>query len=137
MKFTVTRYEYYADRTIGRLEINDEFFCWTMEDRVREPGVKVYGETAIPEGDYLVTIEAFRGDKNKMYPYLHDVPMFTGICIHGGNKPEDSLGCILVAYKRDDANKDKPTVYESAVLDLVKRMRESTEPIRLVVKNGG
>ena len=137
MKFEVTRYEYYEDRTIGQLTIDDKFFCWTLEDKVRAPGVKVYGETAIPEGEYLVTIEAFRGDTNKMYPYLHDVPMFTGVCMHGGNKPEDTLGCILVGFKRNDDDKEHPQIYESAVLDLSKHMRESTAPIKLVVKNGG
>ncbi len=137
MKFEVTRYEYYDDRTIGRLEIDGKFFCWTLEDKVRPDGVKIYGETAIPEGDYIVTIKAFRGDEGKMYPYLHDVPMFEGICMHGGNKPEDTLGCILVAFKRDDTDKDHPTIHESAILKLVEHMKDNLGPLKLIVKNGG
>lgn len=137
MKFEVTRYEYDDDRTIGKLEIDGNFFCWTLEDRVRPPGMKVYGETAIPEGEYVVTIEAFRGDTDKMYPYLHDVPMFTGVCMHGGNRPEDTLGCILVGFDRDDADKDHPRIYNSAVIELSKQMQQAEKPIKLVVKNGG
>lgn len=132
MKFEVIRYEYLPDRTIGQLEIDGKFFCHTLEDRVRPPGEKVYGETAIPEGDYKVTIEPFRGDKNKMYPYLHDVPMFSGVCIHGGNKPEDSLGCILVGFQRDDA-----IIYSSAVKELSAKMQSQEGEIRIIVRNGG
>lgn len=131
MKFEVIRYEYLPDRTIGQLEIDGKFFCHTLEDRVRPPGVKVYGETAIPEGTYRVTIEPFRGDKAKMYPYLHDVPMFTGVCIHGGNKPEDSLGCILVGFQRDDA-----IIYSSAVKDLAAKMATEKD-CHITVRNGG
>lgn len=131
MKFEVIRYEYMEDRTLGILEIDGVEFCKTLEDRVRPPGEKVHGETAIPEGTYRVTIEAFRGDKNKMYPYLHDVPNFTGVCMHGGNKPEDSLGCILVGYKRNGNE-----IYQSAIKDLAARM-EANKPIELIVRNGG
>lgn len=132
MKLEVIRREYLADRTLGRLEIDGEFFCHTLEDKVRPPGEKVYGETAIPEGTYLVTLKPFRGDKNKIYPYLHDVPMSTGVFMHGGNKPEDSLGCILVGFKR---NGDE--IYESAIKALVARIQAANGPVWLTVRNGG
>jgi Steigviridae/Suoliviridae L,D-carboxypeptidase/transpeptidase len=133
MKFEVIRYEYLEDRTLGVLEIDGKHFCYTLEDRVRPPGEKVYGETAIPEGNYTVTIEPFRGDKSKLYPYLHDVSGFTGVCVHGGNKPEDSLGCILVAFNKDDATHQ---IQGSAVLKLVEEMKKNKE-IKLIVRNGG
>lgn len=137
MKFEVVRYEYETDRTLGKLFIDDVFFCHTLEDRVRPPGEKLYGETAIPEGTYVVTIEAFRGDTNKMYPYLHDVPMFTGVCMHGGNRPEDTLGCILVGFDRDDTDKEHPRIYNSAVIELSKQMQRAEKPVHLIVRNGG
>lgn len=131
MKFEVIRYEYLEDRTLGILEIDGVEFCKTLEDRVRPPGEKVYGETAIPEGSYKVTIEPFRGDKSRMYPYLHDVPMFTGVCIHGGNRPEDSLGCILVGY-----NRVGDQIQGSAVKELAARI-QANQPATLIVRNGG
>lgn len=133
MKFEVIRYEYLEDRTLGELEIDGKHFCYTLEDRVRPPGEKVYGETAIPEGTYDVVIAPFRGDKNKMYPCLLKVPMFTGVCIHGGNKPEDSLGCILVAFNKDEK---AHTIQGSAVLKLVEEMKKA-DKIQLIVRNGG
>lgn len=131
MKFEIIRYEYLSDRTIGKLEIDGLFYCWTLEDRVRPPGVKVSGKTAIPEGTYKVSIEPFRGNWTKMYPYLHNVPMFTGVCVHGGNVPEDTLGCILVGFNRDDQK-----IYNSAVLGLVNKMK-TANPLQLIVRNGG
>lgn len=128
----VVRYEYYTDRTIGKLFINDEFFCWTLEDPVRPPNKKVYGETAIPEGNYKTLIQPFRGDEAKMYPHLLDVPMFTGVCIHGGNVPEDTLGCILVGFGKDDQR-----IYNSAVKELVGRMQSFGSPWTVGVRNGG
>lgn len=133
MKFEVIRYEYYEDRTLGILEIDGKHFCYTLEDRVRPPGQKVYGETAIPEGIYNIVIAPFRGDKNKMYPHLLDVPMFTGVCIHGGNKPEDTLGCILVAFNKDDKTHQ---IQGSAVLKLVEEMKKDKD-VKLIVRNGG
>ena len=42
--------------TIGELLIDGEFFCYTLEDEVRADDTKVYGETAIPNGEYTVEI---------------------------------------------------------------------------------
>ncbi len=132
MKFEVVRYEYYPDRTLGRLNIDDQFYCHTLEDKVRPEGIKVDGETAIPEGTYKVVIAPFRGNADKMYPHLQDVPMFTGICIHGGNKPEDTLGCILVGFSRNGLE-----IFSSAVLPLVKRMQEAGTDLEITIRNGG
>lgn len=131
MKFEVVRTDYLPDRTIGKLLIDNVFFCYTLEDKVRPDGIKIYGETAIPEGTYLVTLEPFRGDKTKMYPHLHNVPGFDGICMHGGNVPEDTLGCILLGFGRDDGR-----IYHSAVQLLVQKLRDLPGPIYVEVKNG-
>ncbi len=48
------RYVYSDNSTIGKLYINGEYFCDTLEDKTRD--IKVYGETAIPEGTYKVII---------------------------------------------------------------------------------
>lgn len=93
--------------TAGALFIDKQLHCFTLEDvvRVGTDGVmqkeeKVYGRTAIPAGKYKVTLEAFRGDKNRMYPHLQNVPYFVGVAMHGGNTDEDTLGCILVGNRR-------------------------------------
>lgn len=81
--------------TIGELFIDGMFFCDTLEDTVREDGIKIYGETAIPAGTYKGIINHSNRFKKDM-PLLLNVPNFEGIRIHAGNTSEDTHGCILV-----------------------------------------
>src|SRR5690349_16230410 len=133
MKFEIVRYEYEPDRTLGVLNIDNRFLCHTLEDKVRPDGIKVYGETAIPEGTYKITLEPFRGDKTKIYPHLHDVPMFEGICIHGGNKPEDTIGCILVGMDRTGSEISNCRPALESVIEKIK----ANQPAFVIVRNGG
>ena len=93
--------------TIGRLYIDDVYFCDTLEDVIRPDGVKVYGETAMPDGKYKVIINMSNRFKCLM-PLLIDVPMFEGIRIHSGNTDKYTHGCILVGR-----NKAKGMITES------------------------
>ncbi len=81
--------------TVGDLLIDGEFFCNTMEDKVRPDGVKVYGETAIPYGEYNVVITMSNRFK-KLMPLVENVKGFEGIRIHPGNTEADTHGCLLV-----------------------------------------
>ena len=81
--------------TIGRLYINGDNTCFTLEDVVRPDGVKVYGETAIPEGRYKVIVN-FSNRFQTLMPLVLDVPGFEGIRIHKGNTDKDTHGCILL-----------------------------------------
>lgn len=85
--------------TIGKLFINDEYICDTLEDVVRSEGVKVYGETAIPYGIYEIVLTMSPRFK-KVLPLLLDVPHFEGVRIHTGNTEKDTEGCILVGYNK-------------------------------------
>ncbi len=89
-----------TDRTtIGELLIDGDHFCYTLEDVVRPPGVKVPKETAIPEGRYRLVIDFSQRYQRDM-PHVLDVPMFTGIRLHAGNTEADTEGCIIVALHR-------------------------------------
>lgn len=99
MKLTLTRKNFSSDSTIGELAINGKFECYTLEDVVRPNGVKIYGETAIPAGNYKVDI-TFSPRFKTMLPLLIDVPNFIGIRIHPGNSAGDTDGCILVGQTR-------------------------------------
>ena len=95
--------------TIGKLYINDQYFCDTLEDTDRgltqsmtEQQIvskKVYGETAIPTGTYRIII-SYSNKFKKQMPLLLNVPGFAGIRIHSGNTEKDSLGCILVGKNK-------------------------------------
>lgn len=87
------------DYTIGKLYIDGKYFCDTLEDTVRAPGVKIPGRTAIPAGKYKIKLtESLRF--KKLMPRLENVPGFTGVLIHAGNTAEDTEGCILVGKNR-------------------------------------
>lgn len=87
------------DYTIGKLYIDGKYFCDTLEDTVRAPGVKIPGRTAIPAGKYKIKLtESLRF--KKLMPRLENVPGFTGVLIHSGNTAEDTEGCILVGKNR-------------------------------------
>lgn len=87
--------------TIGRLFINGEYFCDTLEPKVRdlskEPKVK--GKTAIPPGRYRVYL-TYSPRFKCILPLLDNVPLFTGVRMHAGNKAEDTEACILVGENK-------------------------------------
>lgn len=105
--------------TIGRLYVNGNYFCDTLENTDR--GLKQYlpesvnkvkkvkGKTAIPTGKYRVTLGvksqkysqvAFYNFCNGCVPRLLNVPAFDGILIHVGNTERDTDGCILVGENK-------------------------------------
>lgn len=101
--------------TIGRLYIDGERFCDTLEDTDRGlrqdmplaviRAKKRAGVTAIPTGRYKVTlaVQSPRFGKKQMYafcngylPRLINVLGYEGVLIHVGNTAKDTEGCILV-----------------------------------------
>ena len=72
MELTVKRTQLTDNYTTGHLYINGEYFCDTLEDKVRKLTSiegKVYGRTAIPSGTYeswivLYTFSAARESKS-------------------------------------------------------------------------
>lgn len=103
MILTLKTTGYGADSTGGELYIGDKFECYTCEDEIR--GIKVPGETAIPEGTYRIKLRTeggMHGKYAKRYPFhrgmlwLQDVPGFNWIYIHTGNTDKHTEGCILV-----------------------------------------
>lgn len=105
MKIEVVRQIFTETSTIGSLIIDGEFFCYTLEDKVREiPGVPVekwkkQDVTAIPRGTYNMIVNYSVAFK-KALPLICDVPGFTGVRIHSGNSAEHTEGCILVGFTK-------------------------------------
>jgi len=94
MKLTLKRVAFQENYTIGKLYINDVYFCDTLEDCVRS-GAKIFGKTAINEGSYIIKL-TYSNHFGKIMPELLNVKGFSGIRIHSGNDENDTQGCILV-----------------------------------------
>ena len=109
MEILVKRLYRKSDYTIGKMLINGEYFCDTVEDCDRGlsqnmknstiEAKKIYGKTAIPTGRYSVVL-SYSNKFKKTLPLLKDVLGFSGIRIHSGNTAEDSLGCIIVGENK-------------------------------------
>lgn len=115
MEILVKRIAKKPKYTIGKLYIDEQYICDTLEDTDRGLNQnmsleeikkkKVYGETAIPTGTYKVDMNtispkfksrAWAKPYGGKLPRLIEVHGYEGVLIHPGNKAEDSLGCILV-----------------------------------------
>lgn len=99
LRVEIRREIYTGKSTTGRLFVNEEFECYTLEDCARAPGAKVPGSTCIPAGSYSLAVN-YSSRFKKMLPQLLAVPGFEGIRIHSGNTDADTEGCILVGQTR-------------------------------------
>ncbi len=95
MEIEVTRREFTDRYTVGDLYIDGDFFCNTLEDTVREPGIKIPKETAIPGGRYELRMTYSQRFK-KVTPQVMNVQNFEGIRLHPGVNETHSEGCLLL-----------------------------------------
>lgn len=97
MEIKVIRETYSKDSTIGKMYLNGQFFCYTLEDAVRDKKIK--NITAIDAGKYEVIIN-FSNRFRELMPLLLNVKNYEGVRIHWGNYSKDTEGCILVGTKK-------------------------------------
>lgn len=127
MKLTLKRIALRPTYTIGKLYIDDVYFCDTIEDTVRDLNKngkfdngekKVHSKTAIPYGTYEIKW-TYSPRFKKYTPQLMNVPSFEGIRIHAGNTSADTEGCLIlgknkqvgkVLNSRDTINKFYPII---------------------------
>lgn len=141
MKLELKRIAKRETYTIGRLYINGEKFCDTLEDTDRglmqslpasvNVAKKKKGATAIPTGTYRVTL-AVKSPRfsqvaqyrfcNGYLPRLVNVPAFDGVLIHIGNTAKDTEGCILVGR---NTIKGQVTQSRDTFLKLYSRLQDA------------
>ncbi len=133
MKLTLIRTDRLPDKTFGLLDIDGVFECFTLEDAdlrlESNPTAKVYGETAIPRGKYVVVID-FSHRFKQLMPHVLGVPLFDGIRIHPGNTAADTHGCILVGTSR---TAEGLAASKMAYSKLMKKLTATKEQITLEV----
>jgi Family of unknown function (DUF5675) len=93
MKLTLKRKHGTVGFTHGKLYLDGDYICDTLEDQERP--VKIDGATCIKTGEYRVIVDMSARFRRRM-PLLLNVPNFTGVRIHSGNTAKDTDGCILV-----------------------------------------
>jgi hypothetical protein len=114
--------------TTGKLYINGNYFCETLEDASRGLNVKVDAKTCIPEGTYFMNV-THSPRFEKELPIIFNQPngfelinggiSFKGIRTHGGNTHANSEGCILVAKQRVNAELIKDSMSDKLTIELI------------------
>lgn len=109
MEIQVNRIARKDGYTIGRMSLNGEYFCDTLEDTDRGLNStmssdeilskKRKGITAIPTGKYDVIL-SFSPRFKRVLPLLLSVKGYEGVRVHAGNTAEDTEGCLLVGENK-------------------------------------
>ena len=133
MKIEVKRIAKRSTYTIGKMYIDGNYFCDTLEDVDRGINqkdsldtikkIKVAGATAIPTGIYKVIVNMSPKFQRNL-PRLIDVPGFEGILIHRGNTDKDTAGCILVGENKVVGKVINSTVYEKKLVNILQNTKE-------------
>ena len=121
MELILKRIALRSEYTIGKLYVDGEYLCDTIEDTVRDLDkdgkfangeVKIPGKTAIPYGRYEITMKvkspkysnfskySWAKKYDGYLPRLLNVPHFDGVLIHVGNSALDSEACVLVGENK-------------------------------------
>lgn len=133
MRIEVKRIAKRSTYTIGKMYIDGNYFCDTLEDVDRGINqkdsldtikkIKVAGATAIPTGAYKVIVNMSPKFQRNL-PRLIDVPGFEGILIHRGNTDKDTAGCILVGENKVVGKVINSTVYEKKLVNILQNTKE-------------
>ena len=126
--------------TLGVLFVDDQFFAFTLEDELRErvgQAVslwKIAGQTAISAGRYEVKL-SFSQKFQRVLPEVLDVPGFSGIRLHSGNRHTDSEGCILLGFNRANAMITDSRMAVTALIDRLAAEESANRRSYLVIEN--
>lgn len=123
---------------LSRVYINGLPFCHCVEDQDRQletfgPSAKVKGRTAIPRGTYALSL-SFSHRFQKVLPILANVPCFDGIRIHGGNRAEDSQGCLLFGKIRTKDGVSGCADVLKVLMDRIQSAEDKNEQCTIEVK---
>jgi hypothetical protein len=139
LELTLIRRWFTSNTSIGKLYIDGLLYCYTLEDVTRE-GEKVKKETAIPYGMYnvLMTVSGIAykwKTPGNLLPLLENVPGFSGIRIHPGQKKGHTEGCILVGFTRSVDEIGRSTAAFWPLFDLLRYCHQRGYPVKIRITN--
>ena len=118
------------DYIIGRLYVNDVFFCNTLENPDRGlhsymtesqiKALKIANHTAIADGQYKVVLRQSPRFK-RILPLILNVKGFSGVLFHAGNTVNDTAGCILVGKNDKKGWLSESKITERNLVNLLKQ----------------
>lgn len=129
LQVLITRNWRKSEYTIGKLYVNGQQLCNSLEpiDRRLFQGqpiadiarLKVKGKTAIPTGTYRLQI-VFSPKFNRELIEIMDVPGFSSIRIHAGNRVTDTEACVLPGINSAVGMVTESRKYENQLTAMVK-----------------
>jgi len=128
----IIRDTFTKESTIGRLFINGESFCDTLENPYINNERNI---SCIPEGQYKVRLRLPRESATRNYLHLlvQDVPNRSYILFHRGNTAKDTSGCILVGNGREHNAVNNSRLAMDLVIKEILNL--GGENINLIIKN--
>lgn len=112
MKLILQRTHAVGSITFGKLFADGAFFCYTLEDEVREvrgqpvASWKIRGQTAMPSTEFMCRDYRISLENSPRFGIdtltINDVPGFVGVRIHAGNTAADTEGCPLLGMVIND-----------------------------------
>lgn len=131
MRLELNRNPSVVDTTFGTLHIDEQLFCSTLEDELREvPGEpveqwKVKHQTAIAAGTYRLALR----DSPKFGPdtlWVKDVEGFEFILIHSGEDKDSTDGCIIVG---DQVDLEARTIHGGKARGVLAALKHRVVPV--------
>ena len=128
----IIRDTFTKESTIGKLYINGESFCDTLENPYINNERNI---SCIPEGQYNVRLRLARESATRDYLHLlvQDVPNRDWILVHIGNYPSQTQGCILVGNGREHNAVNNSRLAMDLVIKEILNL--GGENINLIIKN--
>ena len=128
----ILRDTFTEESTLGKLYINGEFFCDTLENPWKN---NVRNISCIPDGVYDVRLRLPRESASRDYLHLlvKEVPNRDYILFHRGNTSADTSGCILVGQTREQDRVNNSRLAMDLVIKEILNL--GGENINLIIKN--
>ena len=133
MRLMLVRDSFSSSSTDGVLFVNSRPFCNTLEPAI---GKKVkYGRgCCVAPGTYSIDFH-YSSKFCKYMLTLCGVRGRSGILIHSGNVPKDTLGCILVGERENFGVLSNSRNTLDKVFDCCLDVLKCKEPISITIKN--